>query len=209
MHLNKQNIETLKATCSMLEEQVVELDRLRGKKDTSDTLKRRLRETEEGMKMLENQVKRLEMVGRRENKLKDDIQTKSQQMAEKILELEDNLRETQATAQRMETHQAQMKEEDLMDKETLETKRAQHEEEAHEKFKLISEPKDAQPRRSPHREGSGLCGAFRGRVRRGRGAGDPTTRGAADPEEEDQGGPRSETPGPARVRKRHKEGHDL
>uniref|UniRef100_A0A667YDH1 non-specific serine/threonine protein kinase n=1 Tax=Myripristis murdjan TaxID=586833 RepID=A0A667YDH1_9TELE len=87
-----------------------ELERLRGKTDPSDTLKRRLRETEEGRKTLENQVKRLEMVERRENKLKDDIQTKSQQiqqMAEKILELEENLRETQSTAQRMETHLAQ------------------------------------------------------------------------------------------------------
>lgn len=44
--------------------------------------------SQEGRKTLENQVKRLEMVERRENKLKDDIQTKSQQiqqMAEKIL----------------------------------------------------------------------------------------------------------------------------
>lgn len=43
---------------------------------------------QEGRKTLENQVKRLEMVERRENKLKDDIQTKSQQiqqMADKIL----------------------------------------------------------------------------------------------------------------------------
>uniref|UniRef100_A0A8C5G4U1 non-specific serine/threonine protein kinase n=1 Tax=Gouania willdenowi TaxID=441366 RepID=A0A8C5G4U1_GOUWI len=65
-----------------------DLERLKGKSDSSDTLKRRLRETEEGRKTLENQVKRLEMVERRENKLKDDIQTKSQQiqqMAEKIL----------------------------------------------------------------------------------------------------------------------------
>nr|XP_055054217.1 citron rho-interacting kinase isoform X5 [Misgurnus anguillicaudatus] len=135
-----------------------ELERLRSKSDSSDTLRRRLRETEEGRKTLENQVKRLEMVERRENKLKDDIQTKSQQiqqMAEKILELEDNLRETQATAQRMETHlvqkerlyedkikilEAQMKV-DLADKESLEQKRAQHEEEAREKCKLISEQK--------------------------------------------------------------------
>ncbi|XP_051749878.1 citron rho-interacting kinase-like isoform X2 [Ctenopharyngodon idella] len=135
-----------------------ELERLRCKSDPSDTLRRRLRETEEGRKTLENQVKRLEMVERRENKLKDDIQTKSQQiqqMAEKILELEENLRETQATAQRMEAHlvqkerlyedkikvlEAQMKA-DLADKESLEQKRAQHEEEAREKCKLISEQK--------------------------------------------------------------------
>ncbi|XP_051956572.1 citron rho-interacting kinase-like [Xyrauchen texanus] len=135
-----------------------DLERLRSKSDPSDTLRRGLREAEEGRKTLENQVKRLEMVERRENKLKDDIQTKShqiQQMAEKILELEENLRETQATAQRMETHlvqkerlyedkikvlEAQMRS-DLADKETLEQKRAQHEEEAREKCKLISEQK--------------------------------------------------------------------
>ncbi|XP_051981423.1 citron rho-interacting kinase [Xyrauchen texanus] len=135
-----------------------ELERLHSKSDPSDTLRRRLRETEEGRKTLENQVKRLEMVERRENKLKDDIQTKShqiQQMAEKILELEENLRETQATAQRMETHlvqkerlyedkikvlEAQMRS-DLADKETLEQKRSQHEQEAREKCKLISEQK--------------------------------------------------------------------
>ncbi|XP_061900140.1 citron rho-interacting kinase isoform X4 [Entelurus aequoreus] len=136
-----------------------DLERLRGKTDSSDTLKRRLRETEqEGRKTLENQVKRLEMVERRENKLKDDIQTKSQQiqqMAEKILELEDHLRDAQSTAQRMETQlvqkerlfedkikvlEAQMKV-DLADKESLEAKRAQHEEESRENCKLISEQK--------------------------------------------------------------------
>uniref|UniRef100_A0A8C8CB57 Citron Rho-interacting kinase n=1 Tax=Oncorhynchus tshawytscha TaxID=74940 RepID=A0A8C8CB57_ONCTS len=131
-----------------------ELERLRSKADPSDTLRRRLRETEEGKRTLENQVKRLEMVERRENKLKDDIQTKSQQiqqMADKILELEENLRETQSTAQRMETHlvqkeklyedkikvlEAQMKV-DLADKESLEFKRAHHQEEAREKCKLL------------------------------------------------------------------------
>ncbi|XP_056601858.1 citron rho-interacting kinase isoform X3 [Triplophysa dalaica] len=135
-----------------------ELERLRSKSDPSDTLRRRLRETEEGRKTLENQVKRLEMVERRENKLKDDIQTKSQQiqqMAEKILDLEENLRETQATAQRMEAHLVQKErlyedkikvladqmKVDLADKESLEQKRAQHEEEAREKCKLISEQK--------------------------------------------------------------------
>uniref|UniRef100_A0A672Y421 Citron Rho-interacting kinase n=1 Tax=Sphaeramia orbicularis TaxID=375764 RepID=A0A672Y421_9TELE len=135
-----------------------DLERLRGKTDSSDTLKRRLRETEEGRKTLENQVKRLEMVERRENKLKDDIQTKSQQiqqMAEKILELEENLRDAQSTAQRMETQlvqkerlyedkikvlEAQMKV-DLADKESLEARRAQQEEESRENCKLISEQK--------------------------------------------------------------------
>ncbi|XP_047203636.1 citron rho-interacting kinase isoform X6 [Girardinichthys multiradiatus] len=136
-----------------------DLERLRGKTDSSDTLKRRLRETEqEGRKTLENQVKRLEMVERRENKLKDDIQTKSQQiqqMAEKILELEENLRDAQSTAQRMETQlvqkerlfedkikvlEAQMKT-DMSEKESLEAKRAQQEEESRENCKLISEQK--------------------------------------------------------------------
>ncbi|XP_063067076.1 citron rho-interacting kinase isoform X5 [Engraulis encrasicolus] len=135
-----------------------ELERLRSKSDPSDTLRRRLRETEEGRKTLENQVKRLEIVERRENKLKDDIQTKShqiQQMADKILELEEHLREAQVTTQRMEAHlvqkerhyedkikvlEAQMKA-DLAEKESLENKRAQQEEEAREKCKLISEQK--------------------------------------------------------------------
>ncbi|XP_054883324.1 citron rho-interacting kinase isoform X3 [Poeciliopsis prolifica] len=136
-----------------------DLERLRGKTDSSDTLKRRLRETEqEGRKTLENQVKRLEMVERRENKLKDDIQTKSQQiqqMAEKILELEENLRDAQSTAQRMETQlvqkerlyedkikvlESQMKT-DMAEKESLEAKRAQQEEESRENCKLISEQK--------------------------------------------------------------------
>ncbi|XP_030275569.1 citron Rho-interacting kinase isoform X3 [Sparus aurata] len=136
-----------------------DLERLRGKTDSSDTLKRRLRETEqEGRKTLENQVKRLEMVERRENKLKDDIQTKSQQiqqMADKILELEENLRDAQSTAQRMETQlvqkerlfedkikvlEAQMKV-DIADKESLEARRAQQEEESRENCKLISEQK--------------------------------------------------------------------
>ncbi|XP_014023386.1 citron Rho-interacting kinase isoform X1 [Salmo salar] len=135
-----------------------ELERLRCKADPSDTLRRRLRETEEGKKTLENQVKRLEMVERRENKLKDDIQTKSQQiqqMADKILELEENLRETQSTAQRMEAHLVQKEKlyedkikvlegqikVDLADKESLESKRAHHQEEAREKCKLLSEQK--------------------------------------------------------------------
>ncbi|TMS03127.1 Citron Rho-interacting kinase [Larimichthys crocea] len=61
----------------------------------------------DGRKTLENQVKRLEIVERRETKLKEEIQSKAQQiqqMADKILGLEENLRETQATAQRLETH---------------------------------------------------------------------------------------------------------
>uniref|UniRef100_A0A8C9XG63 Citron Rho-interacting kinase n=1 Tax=Sander lucioperca TaxID=283035 RepID=A0A8C9XG63_SANLU len=128
-----------------------DLERLRGKTDSSDTLKRRLRETEEGRKTLENQVKRLEMVERRENKLKDDIQTKSQQiqqMAEKIL-----VRELQIRLANTLTHSTpnssppihpvlvnQMKV-DLADKESLEARKAQQEEESRENCKLISEQK--------------------------------------------------------------------
>uniref|UniRef100_A0A4W6CRE2 Citron Rho-interacting kinase n=1 Tax=Lates calcarifer TaxID=8187 RepID=A0A4W6CRE2_LATCA len=93
-----------------------DLERLRGKTDSSDTLKRRLRETEE---------------------------------------LEENLRDAQSTAQRMETQlvqkerlyedkikvlEAQMKA-DLADKESLEARRAQQEEESRENCKLISEQK--------------------------------------------------------------------
>lgn len=54
-------------------------------------IKERLRDSvrvQDGRKTLENQVKRLEIVERREMKLKDEIQSKSQQiqqMAEKIL----------------------------------------------------------------------------------------------------------------------------
>uniref|UniRef100_A0AAQ5YB75 Citron Rho-interacting kinase n=1 Tax=Amphiprion ocellaris TaxID=80972 RepID=A0AAQ5YB75_AMPOC len=127
-----------------------DLERLRGKTDSSDTLKRRLRETEEGRKTLENQVKRLEMVERRENKLKDDIQTKSQQiqqMAEKILvrELQIMLantlqRSTPNFTPQPDVLEAQMKA-DLADKESLEARRAQQEEESRENCKLISEQK--------------------------------------------------------------------
>uniref|UniRef100_A0AAV2M5F4 non-specific serine/threonine protein kinase n=1 Tax=Knipowitschia caucasica TaxID=637954 RepID=A0AAV2M5F4_KNICA len=136
-----------------------DLERLKGKNDNNDTLRKRLRETEqEGRKTLQNQVKRLEMVERRENKLKDEITTKSQQiqqMAHKILELEQNLREAQSTAQRMETQllqkellfedkikvlEAQMKV-DLAEKDTLETRRVQQETETRENCKVISEQK--------------------------------------------------------------------
>ncbi|KAM4578455.1 citron Rho-interacting kinase isoform 3-T3 [Fundulus diaphanus] len=135
-----------------------DLERLQNKEDSSDSLRRRLRETEDGRKTLENQVKRLEIVERREIKLKDELQSKSQQiqqMAEKILELEENLRETQSTAQRLETHlkqkeklyedkikvlEAQMKA-DMADKEMLESSQSKYEEEVREKCSIISEQK--------------------------------------------------------------------
>ncbi|XP_050973848.1 citron Rho-interacting kinase isoform X1 [Labeo rohita] len=133
-----------------------DLERLQTKEDSTDSLRRRLRETEDGKKTLENQVKRLEMVERRETKLKEDIQTKSQQiqqMADKIMELEENLRETQATAQRMETHLEQKKKlyedkikvletqmkADLAEKELLESKQNAYEEESRERGKVISD----------------------------------------------------------------------
>uniref|UniRef100_A0A3B4AQU0 Uncharacterized protein n=1 Tax=Periophthalmus magnuspinnatus TaxID=409849 RepID=A0A3B4AQU0_9GOBI len=135
-----------------------DLERLQNKEDSSDSLRRRLRETEDGRKTLENQVKRLEIVERREAKLKDEIQTKGQQiqqMADKIMELEENLRETQSTAQRLETHlkqkeklyedkikvlEAQMKA-DMADKEMLESSQSKYEEEVREKCSIISEQK--------------------------------------------------------------------
>ncbi|XP_017270183.1 citron Rho-interacting kinase isoform X1 [Kryptolebias marmoratus] len=135
-----------------------DLERLQNKEDSSDSLRRRLRETEDGRKTLENQVKRLEIVERRETKLKDELQSKAQQiqqMADKILELEENLREAQATAQRLETHlkqkeklyedkikvlEAQMKA-DMADKEMLESSQSKYEEEVREKCSIISEQK--------------------------------------------------------------------
>ncbi|XP_053727536.1 citron Rho-interacting kinase isoform X3 [Synchiropus splendidus] len=135
-----------------------DLERLQNKEDSSDSLRRRLRETEDGRKTLENQVKRLEIVERRETKLKDELQSKGQQiqqMADKILELEENLRETQATAQRLETHlkqkeklyedkikvlETQMKA-DMADKEMLESSQSKYEEEVRDKCSIISEQK--------------------------------------------------------------------
>ncbi|XP_032367584.1 citron Rho-interacting kinase isoform X3 [Etheostoma spectabile] len=135
-----------------------DLERLHNKEDSSDSLRRRLRETEDGRKTLENQVKRLEIVERRETKLKDELQSKAgqiQQMADKILALEENLRETQTTAQRLETHlkqkeklyedkikvlEAQMKA-DMADKEMLESSQSKYEEEVREKCSIISEQK--------------------------------------------------------------------
>uniref|UniRef100_A0A665VTS0 Citron rho-interacting serine/threonine kinase b n=1 Tax=Echeneis naucrates TaxID=173247 RepID=A0A665VTS0_ECHNA len=135
-----------------------ELERLQNKEDSSDSLRRSLRETEDGRKTLENQVKRLEIVERRETKLKDEIQSKAQQiqqMADKILALEENLRETQSSAQRLETHlkqkeklyedkikvlEAQMKA-DMADKEMLESSQTKYEEEVQEKCSIISEQK--------------------------------------------------------------------
>ncbi|TRY60554.1 hypothetical protein DNTS_026969 [Danionella cerebrum] len=104
----------------------------------------------------QNQVKRLELVERRETKLKDDIQTKSQQiqqMADKIMELEESLRDSQAMTQRMET-QLEQKERlfedkikvlenqmkvDLAEKELLESKQSTYEEESREHGKVIGE----------------------------------------------------------------------
>ncbi|KAG7222141.1 hypothetical protein INR49_016713, partial [Caranx melampygus] len=103
-----------------------DLERLQNKEDSSDSLRRRLRETEDGRKTLENQVKRLEIVERRETKLKDEIQSKAQQiqqMADKILVLE-----------------AQMKA-DMADKEMLESSQSKYEEEVREKCSIISEQK--------------------------------------------------------------------
>uniref|UniRef100_A0A9J7XNL8 Citron rho-interacting serine/threonine kinase n=1 Tax=Cyprinus carpio carpio TaxID=630221 RepID=A0A9J7XNL8_CYPCA len=109
-----------------------DLERLQTKEDSTDSLRRRLRDTEVMHCTLENQVKRLEMVERRETKLKEDIQTKSQQiqqMADKIM------------VSRCFTHsvlETQMKA-DLAEKELLESKQSTFEEESRERGKVISD----------------------------------------------------------------------
>ncbi|XP_063171473.1 citron Rho-interacting kinase isoform X3 [Candoia aspera] len=135
-----------------------ELEKLQNREDSSESMKKKLLEAEERRHSLENQVKRLETVERRENRLKEDIQTKSQQiqqMADKILELEEKHREAQLAAQHLELHlkqKEQMYEErlkvldnqmkkDLADKDALENMLRKHEEEAHEKCKILAEQK--------------------------------------------------------------------
>uniref|UniRef100_A0A6J0V6Z9 Citron Rho-interacting kinase n=1 Tax=Pogona vitticeps TaxID=103695 RepID=A0A6J0V6Z9_9SAUR len=135
-----------------------ELEKLQNREDSNESMKKKLLEAEERRHSLENQVKRLETVERRENRLKEDIQTKSQQiqqMADKILELEEKHREAQLAAQHLELHlkqKEQMYEErikvldnqmkkDLADKEALENVLRKHEEEAREKCKLLAEQK--------------------------------------------------------------------
>ncbi|XP_075574878.1 citron Rho-interacting kinase isoform X1 [Pelecanus crispus] len=135
-----------------------ELEKLQNREDSNESMKKKLLEAEERRHSLENQVKRLETVERRENRLKEDIQTKSQQiqqMAEKILELEEKHREAQIAAQHLELQlkqkeqfyeeklkvlENQMKK-DLADKEALENMLRRHEEEAHEKCKVLAEQK--------------------------------------------------------------------
>ncbi|XP_026574414.1 citron Rho-interacting kinase [Pseudonaja textilis] len=135
-----------------------ELEKLQNREDSNESMKKKLLEAEERRHSLENQVKRLETVERRENRLKEDIQTKSQQiqqMADKILELEEKHREAQLAAQHLELHlkqKEQMYEErlkvldnqmkkDLGDKDALENMLRKHEEEAHEKCKILAEQK--------------------------------------------------------------------
>ncbi|NWQ61421.1 CTRO kinase, partial [Neopipo cinnamomea] len=135
-----------------------ELEKLQNREDSNESMKKKLLEAEERRHSLENQVKRLETVERRENRLKEDIQTKSQQiqqMAEKILELEEKHREAQIAAQHLELQlkqkeqfyeeklkvlENQMKK-DLADKEALENMLRRHEEEAREKCKVLAEQK--------------------------------------------------------------------
>uniref|UniRef100_A0A2K6K5W3 Citron Rho-interacting kinase n=1 Tax=Rhinopithecus bieti TaxID=61621 RepID=A0A2K6K5W3_RHIBE len=135
-----------------------ELEKLQNREDSSEGIRKKLVEAEERRHSLENKVKRLETMERRENRLKDDIQTKSQQiqqMADKILELEEKHREAQVSAQHLEVHLKQKEQhyeekikvldnqikKDLADKETLENMMQRHEEEAHEKGKILSEQK--------------------------------------------------------------------
>ncbi|XP_048641671.1 citron Rho-interacting kinase isoform X5 [Marmota marmota marmota] len=135
-----------------------ELEKLQNREDSSEGIRKKLVEAEERRHSLENKVKRLETMERRENRLKDDIQTKSQQiqqMADKILELEEKHREAQVSAQHLEVHLKQKEQhyeekikvldnqikKDLADKESLENLMQRHEEEAHEKGKILSEQK--------------------------------------------------------------------
>ncbi|XP_075389489.1 citron Rho-interacting kinase isoform X6 [Tenrec ecaudatus] len=135
-----------------------ELEKLQSRGDSSEGINKKLVEAEERRHSLENKVKRLETMERRENRLKDDIQTKSQQiqqMADKILELEEKHREAQVSAQHLEVHLKQKEQhyeekikvldsqikKDLADKESLENMMQRHEEEAHEKGKILSEQK--------------------------------------------------------------------
>ncbi|KAJ6659159.1 hypothetical protein lerEdw1_019462, partial [Lerista edwardsae] len=142
-----------------------ELEKLQNREDSNEGMKKKLLEAEvrgnltaERRHSLENQVKRLETVERRENRLKEDIQTKSQQiqqMADKIMELEEKHREAQLAAQHLELHlkqKEQMYEErlkvldnqmkkDLADKDALENVLRKHEEETREKCKILTEQK--------------------------------------------------------------------
>uniref|UniRef100_A0A8C7UQN4 Citron rho-interacting serine/threonine kinase b n=1 Tax=Oncorhynchus mykiss TaxID=8022 RepID=A0A8C7UQN4_ONCMY len=131
-----------------------ELERLQTKEDSSDSLRRRLRETEDGRKTLENQVKRLEIVERRECKLKEDMQSKAQQiqqMADKImvrggergqlspppvlttLPFVGGLLSIRVSITQMKA--------DMADKEMLESSQSKYEEEVQEKCCIISEQK--------------------------------------------------------------------
>ncbi|XP_018097396.2 citron rho-interacting kinase isoform X3 [Xenopus laevis] len=135
-----------------------ELEKLKNRDDSNDAIKKKLTDAEERRHSLENQVRRLETGERRENKLKDDIQTKSQQiqqMADKIMELEEKYREAQVGAQHFEVHlkqneqvyeekvrnlETQMKK-DVAEKEAVEFSRIKSEEEICEKNRILSEQK--------------------------------------------------------------------
>ncbi|XP_075424502.1 citron Rho-interacting kinase isoform X6 [Ascaphus truei] len=147
-----QNIRQAKETAEK------EMEKLQNREDSADGMKKRLFEAEERRHSLENQVRRLETVERRENKLKEDIQTKSQQiqqMAEKIMELEEKYRGTQMEAQHLDVHMKQNEQlyeekvrcletqvkKDLAEKESLEVLRVRQEEDICEKSRIQSEQK--------------------------------------------------------------------
>ncbi|KAM8961552.1 citron Rho-interacting kinase isoform 2-T2 [Pelodytes ibericus] len=135
-----------------------ELEKLRNREDSNDGIKKKLFEAEERRHSLENQVRKLENVERRENKLKEDIQVKSQQiqqMAEKIMELEEKYREAQIGAQHLDAHLKQNEQtyeekvrcletqikKDFANKESLDLLRLKNEEEICEKNRILSEQK--------------------------------------------------------------------
>uniref|UniRef100_A0A673XQ99 Citron rho-interacting serine/threonine kinase n=1 Tax=Salmo trutta TaxID=8032 RepID=A0A673XQ99_SALTR len=116
-----------------------ELERLQTKEDSSDSLQRRLREKEDGRRTLENQVKRLEIVERRESKLKEDMQSKAQQIQQMTDQIMVRGGERGALSPPL-VLENQMKA-GMADKEMLESSQSKYEEEVQEKCCIISEQK--------------------------------------------------------------------
>uniref|UniRef100_A0A673XP23 Citron rho-interacting serine/threonine kinase n=1 Tax=Salmo trutta TaxID=8032 RepID=A0A673XP23_SALTR len=131
-----------------------ELERLQTKEDSSDSLQRRLREKEDGRRTLENQVKRLEIVERRESKLKEDMQSKAQQIQQMTDQIMVRGGERGALSPPLalttlpffgglpsiRVLENQMKA-GMADKEMLESSQSKYEEEVQEKCCIISEQK--------------------------------------------------------------------
>uniref|UniRef100_A0A8C8LP87 Citron rho-interacting serine/threonine kinase b n=1 Tax=Oncorhynchus tshawytscha TaxID=74940 RepID=A0A8C8LP87_ONCTS len=125
-----------------------ELEMLQTKEDSSDSLRRRLRETEDGRRTLESQVKRLEIFERRESKLKEDMQSKAQQIQQMTDQIMVRGGERGALNSLIlcclsymnQVLENQMKA-GMADKEMLESSQSKYEEEVQEKCSIISEQK--------------------------------------------------------------------